>query len=275
MKLTDTHCHLDFRAYRDDLAEVVSRAFQSGLERILVPGIDVQSSEQSIQLAERFAGIFSAVGVHPNSTATWDEETVSRLMEMSHHEKVVAIGEIGLDYYRDHSTPAQQRKALLRQLDVAAKRELPVILHVRNRSEQDRTCMNDLLTILRDWVSQHASEKTALGNRWGVLHSFSGNVQESYLASELGFYIGITGPITYKNAEEMRQVVRNLPADRLLVETDGPFLTPLPFRGRRNEPAYVRYIIEKISDLLEIPAVEIAALTSKNAGCLFRWREAL
>ena len=270
MKLTDTHCHLNFQTYQNDLAQVLSRAKKNGIQRILAPGIDFDSSRDVLRIAEDNPEVYAAVGVHPNSATTWENTTAGSLVSLLSHPKVVAIGEIGLDYYRDRAPKDLQAEILKEQLDIASRHQLPVILHVRNKSEGDRSCLTDLLSILKDWSdkSKLREEKEYLP---GVIHSFSGNLSESKRALEEGFYIGITGAVTYKTADDLREVVLQTPLDRLLVETDGPFITPHPFRGKRNEPAHIRYIVDKISAVKGLDPERISDQTSLNAETLFGW----
>ena len=259
MKLTDTHCHLDFQDFEVDRAAVLNRAWEAGLERILVPGIDLQTSQAAVELAEAHPQIYAAVGVHPNSATLWDGRTLEFLEAFAAHPKVVAIGEIGLDYYRHRSPRDLQVRVFREHLQLAERLELPVVIHTRNASSDDRTCMLETLGILAE-----ASVK-------GVLHSFSGNPSEAEQTLKLGFFIGITGPVTYKNAAELRQVVAAVPLDRLLIETDAPFLTPHPYRGQRNEPAHVRFVAERISELHQQPVAVVAEAVTANAQRLFQW----
>lgn len=271
MLLTDTHCHLDFEDYRADLDAVLDRSKAAGLARILVPGIDLVSSRNILTLVEKDPLLYAAVGVHPNSGNSWNKETLSELRMLTKHPKVVAIGEIGLDYYRDRTPRDVQKEILQGQLDLALETSLPVILHVRNRSEADRSCIEDLLQMLEKWAGSASPPFTDRSHKPGVIHSFSGNVQESKRAVELGFYLGITGPITYKNAESLREVVKAAPLERLLIETDGPFLSPQEKRGKRNEPAHVCYIVDKIRKVREQSVDQVAEQTTANAAALFMW----
>jgi TatD DNase family protein len=268
VRLTDTHCHLNFHNYQDDLDQVLGRAKDAGVERILVPAIDLASSREISMLIESDDLLYGAVGVHPNSGTSWVDDTFGELKELTPHPKIVAIGEIGLDYYRDRTPQEIQQRILKEQLGLADSVELPVVLHVRNRSDKDRQCTKDLLDILESWIDGRVSDPKKPP---GVIHSFSGNLEESKKAQELGFYIGITGPVTYQNAETMRAVVKELDLDRLLIETDGPFLSPQQKRGKRNEPAHVSYIIDKISEVRGMTAEELAAQTAENAANLFKW----
>jgi TatD DNase family protein len=270
VRFTDTHCHLYFRQYQKDLASVVARAEKSGIERILVPGIDLETSRLAINIAEQYEIIYAAVGIHPNSGNVWDEDTLDGLAELADHPKVVAVGEIGLDYYREGAPKDLQMKILEEQMHFASLRDLPVILHVRNASENDRHCINDLLKTLEKWVINDPRSGKA-DFLPGVIHSFSGNLQESLRAVKAGFYLGIVGFVTYKNAGSVQEVVSGNDLSNILVETDGPFLAPHPHRGKRNEPAHIRYIIDKISEITGINQGQVAEQTAKNARLLFKW----
>ncbi len=260
MPLIDTHCHLDFNAYDGLRDEIVAEAAANGVARIINPGTDLEHSRAAMRLAETYPGVYAAVGVHPNSTADFSPAHLAALRDLAAHPKVVAIGEIGLDYYWDNSPKDVQRAAFEAQLDLAAALELPVIVHNRDASD-------DVLAVLSAWT---AVLPAALRERPGVLHSFSAPQSAAERGLALGFYLGFTGPVTFKNADELRHIAARIPADRLLVETDGPFLTPHPHRGRRpNRPAYVRFIAERLAALRAIPFDEFAAQTTANAGRLF------
>jgi len=261
MTLTDTHCHLNFYDYDDDRAFVLSRAWDLGIKRILVPGIDLQTSQSAIELAEENQPIYAAVGVHPNSANKWDMRSIGNLDEMAAHPKVKAVGEIGLDYYRDWTPPQLQKRIYKEQLSLAQDLELPVVIHTRNANLDDRACITDALEILSDIKVV------------GVFHSFSGNIAEAEKAISFGFYIGITGPITFKNAVELQKVVACVPLDYLLIETDSPFMAPVPYRGKRNEPAYVSYIAAKIGKIHNQSAETVAEITATNARRLFQWSD--
>jgi TatD DNase family protein len=236
-----------------------------GLERILVPGIDLKSSQAALRLAEEHPKVFAAVGVHPNSALSWNDSAKDALLKMTQHSKVAAVGEIGLDYYRDHAPQNNQKKILQEQLSLADDVKFPVILHVRNKSTQDRRCISDLIDML--------GERKPATKHPGVVHSYSGNEAEANRLMALGYFIGFTGPITYKNADVMRAVLKEIPLNRLLIETDAPFLSPQPKRGKRNEPAYVRFIAEKISEVHQCRIEMVIEQTSVNAQLLFGWKE--
>lgn len=272
MSLTDTHCHLDFEKFDVDRHEVLDRARQAGLTRILIPGLDLPSSLRAVKLAESDPLLYAAVGFHPTDAGQWRADSLSSLEALCKIKKVVAIGEIGLDYYWDSAPHALQREVLSAQLELAARVNLPLVIHLREAGDADvGPCAADLLQILSHWVSRLRVDAHPLAVRPGVLHSFSGSLQTAEKALELGFYIGITGPVTYKNAESKRQVVAALPLERILIETDAPFLAPIPQRGKRNEPAFVGHIADKIGEIHKIDPQEVAQITSSNAARLFCW----
>lgn len=260
----DTHCHLNFSNFQEDLAKTLERAWECGVNRILIPGTDLETSQQAIGLSERFPGLYAAVGIHPNEGATWTADTIQQLRILARHPKVRAIGEIGLDYYRDRLTRSKQKEILKKQLELAAEMNLPVVLH-------NREAITDLWPILSDWKNYLHHVDSQLSCNPGVLHSFDGSHEDAMSAIDEGFKIGIGGPVTYKNAQAQQQLVMKLPLSSVILETDAPFLAPHPRRGQRNEPANVLIIAQKIASLQGIPVETVAQATSKNAGQLFRW----
>jgi TatD DNase family protein len=253
--LVDTHCHLDFDRFEGDRDEVVARAAAAGVSRIVVPALDLDNAPAVLALAERYEAVYAAVGVHPNSAAGWRDAWVETLRDLAAHEKVVAIGEIGLDYYWDRTPHDTQHQAFARQLELAAELALPVIVHNREASE-------DVLRLLL------ASPLTGRGAP-GVLHSFSAPPQIAAEALAAGYYLGFTGPLTFKKSEELRAIAATAPLDRLLVETDAPFLAPHPHRGQRNEPAYVALVAAQLAALHDREPAAMAAQTTTNASRLF------
>ena len=271
MNLTDTHCHLDYNKFDSDRAEVIQRANDSGLIRLLVPGLHHKSSKEAVQLAESNPSVYAAVGFHPTDLEEFSENTFQQVKELAVHPKVVAIGEIGIDYYwvKENDKRAFQHEVLQQQLQFAKEINKPVIIHMREENDAwFGKASQDLLKILEEWQTTLSGR---LAERPGVLHSFNGNLETAQKALALNFYLGVTGPVTYKNAEEKRKIIGHLPLDRILIETDSPFLTPVPLRGKRNEPAYVGHIADKIAEIhLKSPA-EIASITTANAARLFAW----
>ena len=261
-RLADTHCHLYFNLFDNDLPEVIQRAIDQGIERILLPGIDLESSRKAVQLSEQYPMIFAAVGVHPNDASDWTLGLLDEIHMLANHPKVVAIGEIGLDYYRDYTSRELQQRAFQDQLEMAKAMNKPVILH-------SRQSISTLLPLVCDWQKQLIDEH--LSQYPGVFHAFEGNLEEAIVAHEHQFCIGIGGPVTYKNALERQILATKLPLTHILLETDAPFLSPQPFRGQRNEPARIFEIAEKIAALREVTINEIAVATSRNADQLLGW----
>lgn len=260
MTLIDTHCHINFDSYHADRSAVLERAADAGVKRVINPAIDLATCREVVGLSAAYSGLYAAVGIHPNSSADFSESMLGEIEGLAQQPKVVAIGEIGLDYYRDRSPKAKQFQAFEAQLALAARLELPVIIHNREASE-------DVMTILETWVK---TLPPALKDRPGVLHSFSAPLGVAERALACGFYLGFTGPITYKNADDLRHIAARVPLDRLLVETDGPFLTPVPHRGKRNEPAYIPYIVERLASLRLMSDAEMGQATTANAERVFR-----
>jgi len=274
MLLTDTHCHLDFQKFDQDREVVINRAEKAGLIRILIPALTVASSLSAVKLAESHPMLYAAIGVQPNESLTWDNASIAALRELSIKPKVVAIGEIGLDYYWDAAPHEHQQFVFEEQLDLAAELELPVVIHLREKGDTtDGPCYEDALRILEKWVANLGPDKDALMKNPGVLHSFSGSTETAQRAIGLNFFIGVTGPVTFNNAKYKQEMFSQLPLDRLLIETDAPYLAPQPHRGKRNEPAFVCEIADKIAQLQSRNQEEVAAVTTANAERLFSWGE--
>ncbi|MFQ5561483.1 MAG: YchF/TatD family DNA exonuclease, partial [Nitrospinota bacterium] len=251
--LIDSHAHLDMQQFDDDRDEVINRALDSGVKLIINVGATLDGSRRSAKLASNYGPIYASVGVHPHDADTMTAETISELKELVKNEKVIAIGETGLDYYREHSGKESQKKAFLEHLKIAGENGLPIIIHSRDAKE-------DTLFIL----------KNATPPLRGVLHCFSGDLEMARAAMELGLYISFAGPITYPNAENLREVMREIPIERLLVETDCPYLAPQKKRGKRNEPALVRHMADKICEIKEIPLARLSSQIQKNIKDLFK-----
>ena len=253
--LIDTHCHLDFEWFDKDRPEVVARAVAAGVTHMIVPAIDLDGCTAVLRLAEQYDEMYATVGIHPNSTANWQNGWVKTLHDLAQHHKVVAIGEIGLDYYRDRSPKPTQYQALRLQLDLAMALNLPVILHNREANK-------DIIRLLSE-------SSVARRDKPGVMHSFSADWSTAKAALDMGFYLGFTGPVTYKKADDLRRIVAQVPLDRILLETDAPFLAPQQHRGKRNEPAYVRFVAERIAAIHGLETAVIAQITTTNARQLF------
>ncbi len=256
--LVDTHCHLTVKDFDQDCEQVIKRALESGVHKIVVPGLDLESSQEAIKLAEVHPSIYAAVGIHPHNARKWDSTYKGQIQSLVKSSKVVAIGEIGLDFYRNLSPKDLQLNVFQSQLEIAAELNLPVIIH-------NREATSDIINILGSWSEERGSFEKGLG----VLHAFSSDLATATKMMDAGFYIGIAGPITYKNAHSLREIVRELPLSRILVETDAPYLTPLPHRGKRNEPAYVTLVAKYLSDILIQDYKSLAQITSENAVGLF------
>jgi TatD DNase family protein len=276
MRLSDTHCHLDLHKFDEDRQSVLQRAMDAGVQKILIPALDWESSLAVLKLARSDPMLYAAVGFHPTDAEKWEADSYSKLAALIEAEpqKIVAVGEIGLDYYwvKEPGKRTQEREVLSRQLRLAGEVGKPVIIHMREENDAwFGEASEDLLVILSYWHSELVNLESPLAQRPGVLHSFNGTLQTAEKALALNFLIGVTGPVTYKNAEQKRGVIREIPLDRLLIETDAPFLAPLPHRGKRNEPAYVSHIADKIAEIHSKHPVEIAEITADNASRLFAW----
>ncbi len=276
MKFTDTHCHLDLQTFDADREAVIDRALAAGLTHLLIPALDLPSSRRILALAQLYPAVFAATGVHPTEVESMAAGTLEELGSLARDAKVVAIGEVGLDYFwvTDRDAHVRQRRVLEAQLDLARRLERPVIIHLRESGDAaGGPCTADLMAILERWVGSLRAESRPLSKRPGVLHSFSGTLETALQAIALGFHVGVTGPVTYKNASDRRRVIGGLPLDRLLIETDSPFLAPVPHRGERNEPAFVTHIADKIAEIQSRTLAEVANVTEANAARLFAWGE--
>ncbi|MFN3741901.1 MAG: TatD family hydrolase [Anaerolineales bacterium] len=270
MKLTDTHCHLDLDRFAADRDQVLARAQAAGLIRILIPALHETSSDAAVKLAQSAPMLYAAVGVHPTEARSWGAETLKNLRRKATAPKVVAIGEIGLDYYWDAAPPALQQAVLRRQLELAIELNLPIILHLREKGDApEGPCTEDLLRIVGGWVEELRAADHPLVSRPGVFHAFSGTRLAAQSILALGFYIGVAGPVTYR--ADRADLVAALPLERLLLETDAPFLAPHPYRGKRNEPAHIWHIADKIAQIHSRSQEEVAAITTQNAARLFSW----
>ncbi len=251
----DSHAHLDAPQFDEECAAVLRRAADAGVRAIVNVGYNPATWPTTLALAAAHPGVFACLGFHPNDAATWDDAMIATLLELHAQPKVVAVGETGLDYYRDDALPERQRAAFEAHLALARTLGKPVVIHHREARQ-------DLLAILRADVAAH-------GPVHGVLHAFNGGLEFAAELLALGLHLGIGGPVTFKNATALHDAVRALPLDRLLIETDSPYLAPHPHRGRRNESAYVALVAERIAILKQTDVETIAVATTANAARLF------
>ena len=251
--LFDTHVHLNAEQYEDDLQEVINRALEKGVQNMVVVGFDEPTIKKAIQIAETYDFIYASVGWHPVDAIDMTDEHLAWIEELAQHPKVVALGEMGLDYHWDKSPKEVQKDVFRRQIRLARKVNLPIIIHNRDATE-------DVVTILKE---EHVEE---VG---GIMHCFTGSIEVAKQCMDMNMYISFGGPVTFKNAKKPKEVAVELPLDKLLIETDCPYLTPHPFRGKRNEPGYVSYVAEQIAELKGITYEELADITTANAKKLF------
>ncbi len=254
MRYLDSHCHInddELYPYREELLE---RAREAGIGYILVIGWDVESSKKAVEIAHEFEDVYAAVGIHPENLEGVDEQSLKEIEELAHDEKVLAIGEIGLDYhwFKDPKDHENQKVWFIKQIELANKLDLPISIHARD-------AIGDLLELL----------KAHRVNRSGVLHCYSGSPESLKEFAKLGFYFGFDGPITYKNAVEPKESVKACPIDKILTETDSPYLTPVPNRGKRNEPSYIPFILAQMASLKEVEEIAMAEQVEKNFEKLF------
>jgi TatD DNase family protein len=266
--LIDTHAHIYWDSYDSDRDEVLKRALDAGVKYIICPGTDLETSVKAIELAEKYDFVYAGVGFHPHDASKADEKSLEKIEELSYHPKVVAIGEIGLDFHYNFSPKEVQIDVFRKQIKIAKRRNLPVIIHNR---ESHKEIFEVLESEIDDkWTGFGKLADGKLPPPRGVFHTYSGSVRDAWRAINLGFYISISGVVTFKNAGDVVKVVREIQPEHLLVETDSPFLAPQPFRGRRNEPMYVKFVAEKIAQIQGFTLEDIERTTSFNVYRLFR-----
>ncbi len=253
--LIDSHAHIQGAEFASDLHEVIGRAQTAGVEKIVVVGGagELSSNDAAVAIANSFTGLFATVGMHPHDAKDVSEQDFERLEHLAADPKVVAVGETGLDFYYDHSPRDLQVKVFARFIHMARALELPLIVH-------DRDAHREIAELLKSEGGE---------NLRGVIHCFTGDYPAAKVFLDLGFYLSFSGIVTFKNAEALREVVRGMPLDRMLVETDSPYLAPVPHRGKRNEPAFVRLVAETIASVREIPLEDVIHATSQNVHALF------
>jgi len=253
--LIDSHAHIQGKEYAGEVEAVIARAREAGVEKIIAVGGagDMSSNTEAIALANKFPDIYATVGMHPHDAKDVGADELKKLKQLAAAPKVIAVGETGLDYYYDHSPREVQRRMFAEFIHLARETGLPIVIHERDAAQ-------DVADLLR---------AEGAGKLRGVIHCFTGNDEAARAYLDLGFYISFTGIITFKNADALRDVVRNVPLERMLVETDSPYLTPVPHRGKRNEPAYVRYVGETIASVKGLSLEEVARVTTDNVRKLF------
>jgi TatD DNase family protein len=259
LRMVDTHCHLNLAQFDSDRQRVIGRASEVGVERIIVPGIDLESSRAAVDLADEEDSVYAAVGIHPHNAASWTKTAARELTALAGSGKVVAIGEIGLDYYRDLSPRDVQKIAFVEQLQLAGELKLPAIIH-------NRDAIDDVLNLS---LIYSAGLQPEMSRRAGVLHAFSADLDSAKTAIAAGFYLGTAGPITFRNAEDRRTITASLPIEALVIETDSPYLSPHPLRGKRNEPANLKHIADGLALTLRKGMLSVAEITTQNAAALF------
>lgn len=254
MKFVDTHCHLNDEKFSEDLAEVFEWAKICGVEKIINFGANLKDSAEAVELAKNFSGMFAGVGVHPEEIEGFDEKTCEKIFELAKEKNVVAIGEIGLDYYweKNPEIRQQQQKIFVRQMDIARQLNLPICIH-------EREAHGDALKIL----------KSDGKNLRGVMHCFSGSLEMAREVWKMGWLIGIDGPLTFKNSAKLPEIVKAAPREMFLLETDAPYLAPVPYRGKRNEPSYLVEVAKKVAEIRGETLEDVAEYTTQNAKNLY------
>jgi TatD DNase family protein len=253
INVIDTHCHLDMLGSEDDIESAITRASAAGVAPIVTVGIDLQSSRRAVHLAAQYDSVYATVGIHPHNVQELQPAAYEELEKLCRAPKVIAYGEIGLDYVKQYAPKDVQREHYELQLDLAKMLGLPVVIH-------DREAHDDILHILRQKAPFPAG---------GVMHCFSGDWHLASKVLDMGFVISLPGVVTFNKAAAMQEVARKIPPDKLLIETDAPFLTPEPLRGKKNFPEYILYTAQKIADLRGIPLADLAGYTTANAGNIF------
>jgi TatD DNase family protein len=252
--LIDSHAHLEMSEFVQDRKDVIQRAYNNGIDCIITIGIDIEACQQAIALAEEFEFVYAVLGVHPHNAKDIDEGTYHILRSLTQHDKVCALGEIGLDFFRNLSPQDVQIKRFKELIELARELTLPIVVH-------DRDAHQETLSILKEEKAFEVG---------GVIHCFSGDYEMAANCLDMGFYISIPGTITFSKSTSLQELVRSIPLEWILIETDSPFLAPIPFRGKRNEPSYVRYVADKIAKIKNLDFEEVASVTSQNAKALFK-----
>lgn len=251
--MIDTHSHINFEEYRENFDFVLDEITSNGVEKVIIPSVEPSTFDDIINLCSKYEMLYAAIGVHPSEFQTYNDRTEKRIYELSNNEKVAAIGEIGLDYHYGADTKKEQILLLNKQLEIAQKVNLPVLIH-------DREAHEDCFDILRDYKPKEV-----------IFHCFSGNPEFAKKCIDNGYYIAIGGVVTFKNAKDLKESVKTIPLERLLLETDAPYLAPVPFRGKLNTPAYLKYIAQEIANIKGIDVETVKQVTTQNARKVFQF----
>ena len=252
--MIDSHCHLEDKRFEGDVEATISRMHDADIDRCILAGSDEASSESIVRLTEQHEGVYGVVGVHPHEASTFTGDFLRRITDWLTSPRIVGVGEIGLDYYYDHSPREAQCEALAAQIDYAYRNRVPAVFHVRDAHGE----FTDMLRARSTRLPQ------------GVMHCYTGSLESVKTYLDLGLHISFSGSVTFKNAKKLQEVARYVPLDRLLIETDSPYLAPVPMRGKRNEPAFVRYVAETVAELRGITVDELAERTTENTVRLFK-----
>ncbi len=251
--MIDTHSHINFEEYKKDFDNFLSDIKQNDVEKVIIPGVEPSKFDEIIEYCQKYDMLYGAIGIHPSELHTFNEQSKQKIYELAKNPKIAAIGEIGLDYHYGADTKEEQKKVFFEQLEIAKNINLPVIIH-------DRDAHNDTFDILRDFKLKDV-----------IFHCFSGNSEFALKCIDKGYYIAIGGVVTFKNALDLKESVKIIPMDRLLLETDAPYLAPVPYRGRLNTPSYLKYIAQEIADLKNIDINEVKRQTTINAKRIFNF----
>lgn len=249
--MIDTHSHINFEEFKINFDEFISDLKQNEIENVIIPGVNSETFTEIINLCESYDMLYGAVGIHPSEFQTYNEIAEQEIFQLSNHKKIIAIGEIGLDYHYGADTKEEQKSILKKQLDIAQKVNLPVIIH-------DREAHDDVFNILLEYQLKDV-----------IFHCFSGDLEFAKKCINSGYYIAIGGVVTFKNAKDLKEVSKNIPLDRILLETDAPYLAPVPYRGKLNSPKYLKYIAQEIANLQNKDVEEVKQVTTQNAKRIF------
>lgn len=249
--MIDTHSHINFEDYKSNFDDFIEEIKSSGIRNVIIPGVEPSTFDEIISLCNNYEMLYGAIGVHPSEFYTYSEEVENRIYELSKHKKIIAIGEIGLDYHYGADTKEEQKAVFRKQLKIAEELQIPVLIH-------DREAHEDTFDIINEFKLKDV-----------VFHCFSGNSDFAKKCTDKGYYIAIGGVVTFKNAKDLKEVAKTTPLDKILLETDAPYLAPVPYRGKLNSPAYLSYIAQEIANLKDIDVETVKKQTTKNAQTIF------